>query len=76
MVYGLCNETSRSRRTTFIMADMDMLAAMGISGFGKATLKKHLDPSRFDKNKREEVEFQCLRHGFNPSNMLQRNLHR
>ncbi|KAF5377544.1 hypothetical protein D9615_005192 [Tricholomella constricta] len=34
------------------MADMDMLAAMGISGFGKASTKKKLDPSRFDKNKR------------------------
>ena len=41
-----------------------MFAAMGISGFGKATVKRQLDPSRFDKNKREEVEFQCLRHGF------------
>ena len=46
------------------MADMDVFAAMGISGFGKATVKRQLDPSRFDKNKREEVEFQCLRHGF------------
>ncbi|KAG6832215.1 hypothetical protein H0H92_004180 [Tricholoma furcatifolium] len=36
------------------MADMDMLEAMGISGFGKATKKKQLDPSRFDKNKRTE----------------------
>ncbi|KAG6866800.1 hypothetical protein C0991_008736 [Blastosporella zonata] len=34
------------------MADMDMLAAMGISGFGKAPKKKQLDPTRFDKNKR------------------------
>ncbi|KAG6911770.1 hypothetical protein DXG01_000016 [Tephrocybe rancida] len=34
------------------MADMDMLAAMGISGFGKATKKKQLDPTRFDKSKR------------------------
>lgn len=32
-----------------------MFAAMGISGFGKATVKKQLDPSRFDNNKREEV---------------------
>jgi hypothetical protein len=47
------------------MADMDVFAAMGISGFGKATVKKQLDPSRFDKNKRGEVKFQCLRHGFN-----------
>ena len=29
---------------------------MGISGFGKATKKKQLDPSRFDKNKRAEEE--------------------
>ncbi|KAF9535568.1 transcription factor [Crepidotus variabilis] len=34
--------------------DMDMMAMMGISGFGKATHKKQLDPSRFDKNKRQE----------------------
>ena len=34
-----------------------MFAAMGISGFGKATVKRQLDPSRFDKNKREEVKF-------------------
>lgn len=33
----------------------DVLAAMGISGFGKATNKKQLDPNRFDKNKRSEV---------------------
>ncbi|KAJ3828487.1 hypothetical protein F5880DRAFT_1608389 [Lentinula raphanica] len=36
------------------MADMDVFAAMGISGFGKSTQKKKLDPSRFDKNKRNE----------------------
>ncbi|KAH9487147.1 WD repeat-containing protein 70 [Psilocybe cubensis] len=36
------------------MADMDVFAAMGISGFGKTTQKKELDPARFDKNKREE----------------------
>ncbi|KAG6902812.1 hypothetical protein C0995_011299 [Termitomyces sp. Mi166 len=34
------------------MADMDMLAAMGITGFGKVTKKRQLDPTRFDKNKR------------------------
>ncbi|KAF9036454.1 WD40 repeat-like protein [Hymenopellis radicata] len=34
------------------MADMDMLAAMGITGFGKASAKKQLDPARFDKSKR------------------------
>lgn len=32
-----------------------MFAAMGISGFGKATKKRQLDPHRFDKNKREEA---------------------
>lgn len=37
------------------MSDMDVFAAMGIAGFGKATKKKQLDPSRFDKNKREQV---------------------
>lgn len=35
------------------MADMDMFAAMGISGFGKASKKRELDPSRFDKMKRD-----------------------
>ncbi|CAA7264705.1 unnamed protein product [Cyclocybe aegerita] len=35
--------------------DMDVFAAMGISGFGKATQKRELDPSRFDKNKRSEA---------------------
>lgn len=37
------------------MDDIDMMAAMGISGFGKAAKKTKLDPSRFDKNKRGEV---------------------
>jgi len=37
------------------MADLDVFAAMGISGFGKSTKKKQLDPARFDKNKRDEV---------------------
>ncbi|KAJ3790304.1 transcription factor [Lentinula aff. detonsa] len=37
------------------MDDMDVFAAMGISGFGKSMQKKKLDPSRFDKNKRSEV---------------------
>jgi len=37
------------------MDDMDVFAAMGIGGFGKAVQKKQLDPSRFDKNKRVEV---------------------
>ena len=34
------------------MASDDVLASMGISGFGKAAKKRHLDPARFDKNKR------------------------
>lgn len=38
---------------------MDILAAMGISGFGKAVQKRQLDPSRFDKNKRQEVSVSC-----------------
>ncbi|KAF9042099.1 transcription factor [Panaeolus papilionaceus] len=33
----------------------DMFAAMGISGFGKTVQKRQLDPTRFDKNKRDEV---------------------
>jgi WD repeat-containing protein 70 len=37
--------------------DADMMAAMGITGFGKQQKQKKLDPSRFDKNKRVEV---CL----------------
>ncbi|KAF4623358.1 hypothetical protein D9613_001607 [Agrocybe pediades] len=36
------------------MSDMDVFAAMGISGFGKTTQKKQLDATRFDKNKRED----------------------
>ncbi|KAJ7932643.1 transcription factor [Mycena leptocephala] len=35
------------------MADMDVFAAMGISGFGKAAPSKQLDAARFDKMKRE-----------------------
>ena len=45
--------TSQQSAYIQVMADMDVFAAMGISGFGKATKKKQLDPSRFDKNKRE-----------------------
>ncbi|KAF9073742.1 transcription factor [Rhodocollybia butyracea] len=37
------------------MADMDVFAAMGISGFGKPNQKKNLDPARFDKSKRSEA---------------------
>jgi hypothetical protein len=40
------------------MADnVDMMAMMGITGFGKQTKKRELDPNRFEKNRREEV---CL----------------
>jgi len=37
----------------------DIFAAMGITGFGKNTKRKQLDPARFEKNKREEVGFPC-----------------
>ena len=37
------------------MDNVDVFAAMGIAGFGKAVQKKQLDPSRFDKNKRDDV---------------------
>lgn len=37
--------------------DMDMMAMMGITGFGKQTKKRELDPRRFEKNRREEVGF-------------------
>ena len=37
--------------------DMDMMAMMGITGFGKQTKKRELDPKRFEKNRREEVCF-------------------
>jgi hypothetical protein len=35
--------------------DADVMAAMGISGFGKQSRKRQLDATRFDKAKREEV---------------------
>jgi len=35
--------------------DADVMAAMGISGFGKQPRKRQLDAARFDKAKREEV---------------------
>ena len=37
------------------MDDMDMMAAMGIAGFGKKQKQRLLDPKRFEKNRREEV---------------------
>lgn len=40
--------------------EVDVFSAMGISGFGKATQKRQLDPSRFDRNKRLEVCGSCL----------------
>ncbi|KAK2462082.1 hypothetical protein APHAL10511_006545 [Amanita phalloides] len=36
------------------MDSADIMAAMGIVGFGKHVKKRELDPARFDKNKREE----------------------
>lgn len=41
--------------------DMDMMAMMGIAGFGKQTKKRELDPRRFEKNRREEVGFPLVR---------------
>lgn len=38
-----------------------MFAAMGIAGFGKSVQKKQLDPSRFDKNKRDDVSLMLTR---------------
>ncbi|KAJ7102169.1 transcription factor [Mycena belliarum] len=35
---------------------MDVFAAMGIAGFGKAAPSKKLDPARFDKSKREPAK--------------------
>jgi hypothetical protein len=35
--------------------DADVMAAMGITGFGKQPRKRQLDAARFDKAKREEV---------------------
>ena len=37
------------------MDDADMMAAMGIMGFGKQVKKRELDSARFDKTKREGV---------------------
>lgn len=41
------------------MSDTDLFTTMGISGFGKSAPKRQLDPTRFDKNKRE-VSRQCM----------------
>ena len=37
------------------MDDMDIMAAMGIAGFGKQKTQRQLDPRRFEKNKRDET---------------------
>ena len=37
------------------MSDADMMALMGISGFGAKKSKVQLDRNRFDKNKRVAV---------------------
>lgn len=37
--------------------DEEMMAMMGIAGFGKQKKQKQLDPNRFDKSKRAEVRF-------------------
>ncbi|KAI0932454.1 hypothetical protein AcW2_001081 [Taiwanofungus camphoratus] len=34
---------------------MDVFAAMGISGFGKKSKQRQLDPNRFDKSRREDT---------------------
>ena len=39
---------------TLKMDDMDVMAAMGITGFGKQQKKRTLDPHRFDKQKRAD----------------------
>ncbi|KAF8624880.1 hypothetical protein AX15_005749 [Amanita polypyramis BW_CC] len=36
------------------MDSTEIMAAMGITGFGKQVKKRELDPARFDKSKREE----------------------
>lgn len=47
-----------------VLANMsdDVLAFMGISGFGKKSKQRQLDPNRFEKNKREEVgsRLECI----------------
>lgn len=36
------------------------MAAMGITGFGKASARKQLDPSRFEKSKRTDAQVRSL----------------
>ena len=62
------------------MADMDLFATMGISGFGK-TVKKPLDTARFDKTKRNSQVhyFVSLNHQWytyygGPSQLMQSGL--
>lgn len=45
------------------MDDADIMAAMGIGGFGKQVKKRELDPARFDKTKRERVSAACRMDG-------------
>lgn len=50
-----CPPIAAERRRTLSTMDADVMAAMGISGFGKQPRKRQLDAARFDKAKREEV---------------------
>ena len=63
------------------MADMDLFATMGISGFGKTVKKKPLDTARFDKTKRNSQvhQFVSLNHQWctnlgGPSQLMQSGL--
>ena len=46
---------SRKHSDDAMADDMDVMAMMGITGFGKQTKKRELDPRRFEKNRRAEV---------------------
>jgi hypothetical protein len=50
-----CPPITAVKRRTLSTMDADVMAAMGISGFGKQPRKRQLDAARFDKAKREEV---------------------
>ena len=52
VIFKTVTRISLRKFSWYTMADMDVFAAMGIAGFGKASKKKELDPARFDKNKR------------------------
>jgi hypothetical protein len=60
------HSTSPGTTSEHAMADIDVFAAMGISGFGKADKKRELDPSRFDKTKREDVTVSSYTLTFEP----------